>query len=61
MLTQELKKRNLTYRLSGNKIIIISADADKGSSKKVTVKGQIKDEKENLSLELRLCWLPTNQ
>lgn len=45
MLTQELKKRNLTYRLSGNKIIIISADADKGSSKKVTVKGQIKDEK----------------
>ena len=45
VLTQELKKRNLTYRLSGNKIIIISADADKGSSKKVTVKGQIKDEK----------------
>lgn len=40
-----MKKRNLTYRLSGNKIIIISADADKGSSKKVTVKGQIKDEK----------------
>lgn len=38
VLTQELKKRNLTYRLSGNKIIIISADADKGSSKKVTVK-----------------------
>ena len=44
VLTRELKKRGLTYRLSGNKIII-TAVTTKQFGEKGEVKGRIKDEK----------------
>lgn len=43
LLVRELSKRGLTYRLSGNKIIIMPSQADKSSQKPVTVTGNIKD------------------
>lgn len=43
LLIRELSKRGLTYRLSGNKIIIMPSQADKSSQKPVTVTGNIKD------------------
>lgn len=44
LLVRELSKRDLTYRLSGNKIIIIPAETDKSSRNPITVTGNIKDD-----------------
>lgn len=44
LLVRELSKRDLTYRLSGNKIIIIPAETGKSSQNPLTVTGNIKDD-----------------
>lgn len=44
LLVRELSKRDLTYRLSGNKIIIIPAETGKSSRNPITVTGNIKDD-----------------
>lgn len=44
LLIRELSKRGLTYRLSGNKIIIMPLETGKSSKKPVTVTGSIKDD-----------------
>lgn len=43
LLIRELSKRGLTYRLSGNKIIIMPSETGKSPQKPVTVTGNIKD------------------
>lgn len=44
LLVRELSKRGLTYRLSGNKIIIMPLETGKSPKKPVTVTGSIKDD-----------------
>lgn len=44
LLIRELSKRGLTYRLSGNKIIIMPLETGKSPKKPVTVTGSIKDD-----------------
>lgn len=44
LLIRELSKRNLTYKLSGNKIILMPSESGKSQSKPVTVSGNIKDD-----------------
>lgn len=44
LLVRELSKRGLTYRLSGNKIIIMPLETGKLPKKPVTVTGSIKDD-----------------
>lgn len=44
LLIRELSKRNLTYKLSGNKIILMPSESGKFQSKLVIVRGNIKDD-----------------